>query len=382
MTTRSALKAALRAVRRFALGPWPIHAGALWVILFFMILTVSWRLGGMNSMIPLTEPPVFRGAAILAFALVMPTVMVAPWMVYGRFRRRWANTPVGSTEYMITLVLASTIAAAIFNVGLRFQPTINEILNDPGLLNTTIRMFVPLWVINAVLGTVFARIQKESTTAQDALQTVVAQRRLLLESEERVRGQVAAYLHDRVQTDLVAIGLRIRAAASTGSPETVRQVDVALAELERVRADEVRRASRQLSPNLVNVALDTALRELADSYRPGMMVTVAISPKAASRLQGRSEVTRATGMYRICEQALLNSAVHGHASECSIRIVVDDADAYVLEIRDNGVGLAGAPLVPGMGSTVISAWVESLAGEWSLHPSPPGVTLTAVVPVT
>jgi len=336
----------------------------------------------LNSMIPLTEHPVFRGAAILAFALVMPTVMVAPWMVYGRFRRRWANTPVGSTEYMITLVLASTIAAAIFNVGLRFQPTINEILNDPGLLNTTIRMFVPLWVINAVLGTVFARIQKESTTAQDALQTVVAQRRLLLESEERVRGQVAAYLHDRVQTDLVAIGLRIRAAASTGSPETVRQVDVALAELERVRADEVRRASRQLSPNLVNVALDTALRELADSYRPGMMVTVAISPQAASRLQGRSEVTRATGMYRICEQALLNSAVHGHASECSIRIVVDDADAYVLEIRDNGVGLAGAPLVPGMGSTVISAWVESLAGEWSLHPSPPGVTLTAVVPVT
>jgi signal transduction histidine kinase len=316
----------------------------------------------------------------LAFALAMPTVMVAPWMACGRFRRRWVNTPVGSTEYLITLVVASTIAAAIFNVGLRFQPTINEILNDPRLLNTAIRMFVPLWVINAVLGTMFARIQKESTTAQVALRTVVTQRRLLLESEERVRGQVAAYLHDRVQTDLVSIGLRIRAAVSPGPQEMVRQVDAALADLERVRSDEVRTASRQLSPNLGNVALDTALRELAHAYRPGMKVTVSVSTAGAERLRLRGEVTRATGIYRICEQALLNSAIHGHASECSIRVVLDERDAYVLEIRDNGVGLAGAPLVPGMGTTVISAWVESLQGEWSLEQMAVGMVLTATIP--
>lgn len=380
MTTRSSTRAALRAVRRFALGPWPIHAGALWVILFLMTLTVSWRLGGPNPMIPLTEPLSVRVAVILAFALAMPTVMVAPWMACGRFRRRWVNTPVGSTEYLITLVVASTIAAAIFNVGLRFQPTINEILNDPRLLNTAIRMFVPLWVINAVLGTMFARIQKESTTAQVALRTVVTQRRLLLESEERVRGQVAAYLHDRVQTDLVSIGLRIRAAVSPGPQEMVRQVDAALADLERVRSDEVRTASRQLSPNLGNVALDTALRELAHAYRPGMKVTVSVSTAGAERLRLRGEVTRATGIYRICEQALLNSAIHGHASECSIRVVLDERDAYVLEIRDNGVGLAGAPLVPGMGTTVISAWVESLQGEWSLEQMAVGMVLTATIP--
>ena len=382
MTTRSSTRAALRAVRRFALGPWPIHAGALWVILFLMTLTVSWRVGGPNSMIRLTEPLSVRVAVILAFALAMPTVMVAPWMACGRFRRRWVKRPIGSTEYLITLVLASTIAAAIFNFGLRFQPTVNEILNDPRLLNTAIRMFVPLWVFNAVLGTVFARIQKESTTAQVALQTAVTQRRLLLESDERVRGQVAAYLHDRVQTDLVSIGLRIRAAVSSGPQDMISKVDAALAELERVRSEEVRIASRQLSPNLGHVSLDTALRELADAYRPGLKATISISPQAASRLQGRSDVTRATGMYRICEQALLNSAIHGHASECSIRVVLDLRDDYVLEIRDNGVGLAGATLVPGMGSTVISAWVESLGGKWSLHPSPPGVTLTAVVPAT
>ncbi len=146
------------------------------------------------------------------------------------------------------------------------------------------------------------------------------------------------------------------------------------------RADEMRRASRQLSPNLANVVLETALRELADSYRPGLTVTISISPDAASRLHGRSVVTRATGMYRICEQALLNSAIHGHASEYSIRVVLDERDAYLLEIRDNGVGLSGAPIVPGMGSTVISAWVDSLQGVWSLEPAGAGMMLTATIP--
>jgi hypothetical protein len=33
-----------------------------------------------------------------------------------------------------------------------------------------------------------------------------------------------------------------------------------------------------------------------------------------------------------------------------------------------------------MGSTVISAWVESLRGEWSLEQEATGVVLTATIP--
>ena len=380
MTSRTSASTRLRAVRRFLLGPWPIHIGALWVILLAMTFTVTWRTAGAQPMVPQTNTLTYRVVAILVVAVAIPAVVLVPLMIYRRIRHRWTDSPVRSTEYLVSLALAATIGAAIFNLGLRLEPTARQILNDPRLIDTAIRLFLPVLVFNAVLGTFFARIQEESTRAQEALHTVVAQRRLLLESEERVRGQVAAYLHDRVQTDLVSIGLRIRAAVSPGPQEMVRQVDAALADLERVRADEVRRASRQLSPNLANVVLETALRELADSYRPGLTVTISISPDAASRLHGRSVVTRATGMYRICEQALLNSAIHGHASECSIRVVLDERDAYLLEIRDNGVGLSGAPIVPGMGSTVISAWVDSLQGEWSLEPAGAGMVLTATIP--
>jgi glucose-6-phosphate-specific signal transduction histidine kinase len=205
------------------------------------------------------------------------------------------------------------------------------------------------------------------------------ERRLLLESEERVRGQVAAYLHDRVQTDLVAIGLRIRTAVDLEREEMKREIDASLADLERVRADKVRTASRRLSPHLAHVSFDAALRDLAAAYRPGMNVTVAVNDTAASRLR-TGNITVATGLYRICEQGLLNAAVHGHATECSIQISLDSNDRFVLTLRDSGIRLPPSPIEPGLGSTVISAWTDTLNGHWTLTPTDIGATLTAVIP--
>lgn len=381
MTSRTSARNALRAVRRFVLGPWPLHIGGMWAIFAVMIFTITWRVGGTQPMLPWTSPLSTRILIILAITLVMPASVLVPLTIYRRFRRRWSSTPVGSAEYLISLAAASVIGAVIVNFGLRFDPTIRQILNNPRLIDTSIRLFVPLLVFNSVLGTVFARIQREATVTQNALDLVVTQRRLLLESEERVRSQVAAYLHDRVQTDLVSIGLRIRAAVSPGPADMVSEVDAALSDLEGVRADKIRAASRQLSPNLEHVTLEESLRDLAKTYRPAMVVTVLVSDSAARELQRGDRVSRSTGLYRICEQGLLNAAIHGHATECSIDVSLTSDDTLVLELTDDGFGMPSDTLQPGMGMTVISAWVESLQGEWMLEPASVGMTLTAVIPV-
>jgi signal transduction histidine kinase len=353
----------------------------MWAIFAVMIFTITWRVGGTQPMLPWTSPLSTRLLIILAITLVMPASVLVPLTIYRRFRRRWSSTPVGSAEYLISLAAASVIGAVIINFGLRFDPTIRQILNDPRLIDTSIRLFVPLLVFNSVLGTVFARIQREATVTQNALDLVVTQRRLLLESEERVRSQVAAYLHDRVQTDLVSIGLRIRSAVSPGPADMVSEVDAALSDLEGVRADKIRAASRQLSPNLEHVTLEESLRDLAKTYRPAMVVTVSVSESAARELQRGDRVSRSTGLYRICEQGLLNAAIHGHATECSIDVSLTSDDTLVLELTDDGFGMQGDTPKPGMGMTVISAWVESLQGEWMLEPASVGMTLTAVIPV-
>ena len=113
---------------------------------------------------------------------------------------------------------------------------------------------------------------------------------------------------------------------------------------------------------------------------PETMPVAGSMVRPAGRLGAGEDVSRATGIYRICEQALLNAAVHGHSTECSIQVGVNDHDELVLEIQDNGVGLSPSPGQPGMGSTVISAWTETLRGRWSLQPAEVGMTLTAVIP--
>lgn len=380
MATRSTFGTALRNVRQFVLGPWTYHVGALWSFMTILVIVVEWRLVGPQPILSVDGPLSVRIVTIVVSGLVGPGFVLVPLMIYKRFRRRWANSPVGSFEYLFTLAVACIIGAVIMDFFLRFEPIAREILNEPRIGDTAIRVFALLWLMNAVIGTIFARIQRESTTAKEALQTVVAQRRLLLESEERVRGQVAAYLHDRVQTDLVSIGLRIRAAVSPGPAEMVSEVGEALADLEGVRADKIRAASRQLSPNLEHVTLEESLRDLSKTYWPAMIVTVSVSESAALELRRGDRVTGSTAIYRICEQGLLNAAIHGNATECSIEVTRTSGDKLVLQLNDDGFGMQGDTVQPGMGMTVISAWVEALGGQWSLQPSPSGTTLMATFP--
>ena len=370
----------LRTVRQFVLGPWPLRFGTLWTFVSVMVLGTTWRLFGIHPMIEQQDALGSRILGILAVGLFGPGALLVPLIIYWLIRKRVTQRPVKWPEYLLAFAVAAVIGGFGLNSVFRDSGNYQDLLDHPQLFNTASRLFIPFWFINAVIGTVFARIQKESDTAKAALETVVIQRRLLLESEERVRAQVSVYLHDRVQTDLVSIGLRLRAAITKDSDQVVGEIEQAMGELERIRSEEVRTASRQLSPNLARVALDTSLNELADAYRPGMKITVAVSEAALQRLHLGDDITTATALYRICEQGLLNAAIHGHAAQCSIDIALNANDDFELVLHDDGVGLNGSSIEPGMGSTVIAAWVESLNGQWSLSSAPVGMTLTASLP--
>ena len=383
MTTRSRASTALRTVLQFIFGPWPLHPGGVWALylaLSFVSTLRSVTAVGAEGELFAAQPISERAGQILVFSLAVPTLVVVPLIIYQTLRRRFIHRSVTRAEYFLTLVGASFIGAAflatIFGTNIFYEIYMGHL----DFFTVVFRLFVPLWFMSSLLGLLLGRIQKQSDRAQAALQTVVKQRRLLLESEERVRGQVAAYLHDRVQTDLVSIGLRVRAAVALEPKEMAREIESAMDELERVRSEEVRSASRQLSPNLAHVDLNTALRELAGAYRPGLIITSVVSDPVAKALRLPTELSRATGIYRICEQGLLNAAIHGHATECSIQVWFNSDNEFVVEIHDNGVGLPPKRVEPGMGFSVISAWVESMNGRWSLEPAEIGAKLTAVIP--
>lgn len=363
--------------RRFVTGPWPIHGLPLWLIISATVTGVSFRLLGPGALLPQSRPLTERLLLIAVTGAVVPGLVVLPLIAYQRIRRRVTNRAASSPEYLLVLLAASALAAMVLAVIPWITPTLTDFFGASTPLVAVGRFFVVTWFLNALLGVFLERIRESSEVAQNALKVVVHQRRLLLESEERVRSQVAAYLHDRVQTDLVSIGLRIRAIIEQSPDEIRGPLSQTVTEIERVRSQEVRRASRHLSPDIKRIGLETALRELAESYEPGMTVTLAIAPGLSGPPVDDSASSRATGLYRICEQGLLNSAVHGHASECSIVVSESHNGAAALELRDNGVGAPSPDPEPGTGMTVISAWVESLRGTWSLTDTGSGMILTA-----
>ena len=223
-------RSAARTVRRFVLGPWPIHPGVLWTILGLLLGAGTLRVVGFQPIVPTVIPLAERLAVILGLVILAPGLVVVPLSIYARVRRRFVQRPVRSPEYLLSLAGAAAIGALVVTATYRLVPLLAQVLGDPRFVDTFVRTFVPLWLVNAVIGTAFARIQRESDAAQAALQTTVAQRRLLLESEERVRGQVAAYLHDRVQTDLVSIGLRVRSAMGLAPEQMASEIEAGLAE--------------------------------------------------------------------------------------------------------------------------------------------------------
>lgn len=72
-----------------------------------------------------------------------------------------------------------------------------------------------------------------------------------------------------------------------------------------------------------------------------MKVRIVESDVITARPRDRDEISRATGVDRICEQVLLNSAAHGRASEGIIQLTRTSHNEVTLVLIDNGIGLNG-----------------------------------------
>ena len=82
-----------------------------------------------------------------------------------------------------------------------------------------------------------------------------------------------------------------------------------------------------------------------------------------------------TRIDNVLQECLANAAIHGAATEATVRIVVEDHDVIV-EVTDDGTGVGGGK--PGLGSAVLN---EATGGQWSIASVPTGgAQVRAVVP--
>ena len=329
-------------------GPWPLYPIADGLVAGLIALSV-------RSYI-MTVPTV---PLEILTAAVFGVIIFGVLELARRFVPRFASTFLG---YVVTILIAITIANLVrFAQG--YVPDYPNLSTGGDIVFAIIRTAVGLFVIQAIIGTLQERLQRQVDVTQEALDIVEAQAEALLQADEEVRRSVATLLHDRVQGGLLAACLRLQAVAQT-SPESRQEVDRVIHELEQLRALDVRRAVRTLSPSLKDIDLESAIREMAEPYAPAVSVEIDVPRDVIDDPNLR------LGAYRIIEQGLLNAIDHGQATEVAIAITRSGGNIEI-SVRDNGRGV-----VPqhssGFGTTLIDTWCRTLGGSWRLQPETTG----------
>jgi len=219
--------------------------------------------------------------------------------------------------------------------------------------------------------------------ANAALRAEIAERRRLeaevLRIAEWEQRRIGRDLHDDLCQQLAAIAYlcdSVRPSVkplSKGAGVKIRRIG---ALLQRALAD-ARGLARGLSPlNLEGRGLRAALKDLAAAARASHGVTCRVTcPDTLLR----DDVTRATHVYRIVQEAVNNAVRHGRAR--TIRVALRATRRHLrLTIEDNGRGVARRPRrSSGMGLDSMRYRAHAMGGSFDIRRRPSGGTMVTCV---
>ena len=349
------------------IGPWPFRPVVTFILAsYFFLVSTTGIVFGQGQIDPLAWFSNWLVFGLPAAAIVALVIYLGRW-----WQSKHGVTP---TSYVVFIFIAAAAA-----IPLRSMSTVlpfSQFATVGAIFFGVLRFMVMLGIVMAVSGAVVARLQEQIQATQQALQLVRDQQMLMLEADEAARRQVATLLHDRVQAGLIAACLELQMIAQRQAPVERQHLRVVIDRLEELRALDVRRAARALSPSLEDVDLQSALEELAAQYEPSVDTSVHVDDAIEDqRADLGPELPLA--VYRIVEQALLNAVTHGPAQRVDIDVSMS-LDHLVITVRDDGQGISSATQGTGLGSAVIETWTRELNGSWSLDSTHDGgAVLTA-----
>jgi PAS domain S-box-containing protein len=200
--------------------------------------------------------------------------------------------------------------------------------------------------------------------------------------EERQR--LARELHDSVSQALygIALGARTARAQLERDPSKVAEpLDYVLQNAEAGLA-EMRALIFELRPeSLKTDGLAAALTKQAEAVRKRHHIEVA-TDLCEEREQVPLEVKEA--LYRIAQEGMHNVVKHAHATRIDLKLQCDQAQTFVLEIDDDGVGFDSEAAFPGhLGLRSMRERVMRLGGVFSVASQPgQGTHIRVQIPFT
>ncbi len=190
--------------------------------------------------------------------------------------------------------------------------------------------------------------------------------------EERQR--LARELHDSVSQALYAIALETHTAKEVLGQDSGRlkeTLDGILA-LAESAVSEMRFLIFELRPDyLENEDLSTTLARLADAVHNRYGCDVRLDLRQEASLS----VDLKEALYRICHEALTNTARHARAGIATVRIR-EETDQIVVDVQDDGVGFETGASFPGhLGLRSMRERATELGGVLEIESGPGKGTL-------
>jgi signal transduction histidine kinase len=222
-------------------------------------------------------------------------------------------------------------------------------------------------------GKSFAAVIRDTTRVRELERQVV-------DAADSVRKAVGEDLHDNVGQQLTGLELMVDALSRrvTGSDRATSALVTKVAEgLRQAHAD-----LRQLMTGIIptEVAADgfvTALERLVTRVRECYNRQCELM--ATGQVQLADEAT-ATHVFRIVQEAVCNAIRHGHTR--TIRLIVrEEADALVVEVRDDGGGFGTNPNRTGLGTRLMRDRATRIGGTLSIAALDGGTVVTVRVPI-
>jgi two-component system, NarL family, sensor histidine kinase UhpB len=201
----------------------------------------------------------------------------------------------------------------------------------------------------------------------------------ILDISGRERQSIGRDLHDGLGQELTGVALMLRGLSSRlqqSCPEAMDSVDEIVGLVNRSIEN-----ARSLARGLLPVRSETgglvfALRELASRSRD--LYGLEVSCRAEVWPELRLSETDASHLYRIAQEALTNSARHGHATRVEIFLLVTRS-TFLLCINDNGEGFR-PPTSPysGMGLKIMQYRAGIIGASFEIALNEPRGTVVRV----
>ena len=307
-----------------------------------------------------------KAGGLIIVLVTIPALVFATSAAFLNRYRFWSSKS--------TLLYILEVALFVY-LNILYLPLLNSIIEQQiGHQVNVIVPFTPAIFVSTLIFTLLAlallhrgeqKVIDKLSLATDLVKKLETEREELIDYDEKLRRQTSQFLHDRVQSDLMVVSMKLKSVSGQSSEKVNDFLDRAILRLEKTRTEDLRIVIQELTPNLEAGSLSSALDVLLEQYREDIEISVLIDEKTES-LNPRTKL----GIFRIVEQSVLNSLLHGKASRVQLEATTDTVGTTVLAIADDGAGASLEKITAGVGSAIIDSWVAILNGVKEIDTMP------------